>query len=385
MTTAIATRPAVNVIPWNERQLATMRRTIAVDATTDEFNMFIEYCMVKDLDPFVSEAILVIYGKNSQDPSKRKPTIITTQAGMRKMAERAGGYHPAMPGDTVWTYTPYHLERERLLAETPLIFEIEKRTARIAEINHNMPADPANPAGLVECRTVVYKHNKPVEGIALWSEFAPLTPHPDCFEWVSTGDYFQNRDGSQGKEKKRRRVKSGINPAHHMVLDMSGRWEKGSVGMLAKCANVNALKAAFPDHFDHKFDTEETVEHLRVSDATASELAEIGEQERRVNAVGQSKDEYAWTDGKGNDGIYPADKLGDQIMRTVRACQYREDFESLMDQRLNKEYFNRYWANHKNDALTVKAEFEAYGKALPAKPKPVIIEHEPAEGVPAHA
>lgn len=384
-STALAARTGANVIQWNERQLATMKRTIAVDATNDEFDMFVNYCIAKGLDPFTHDAILVIYGKGSKDQSKRKPTIITTQAGMRKMAARAGGYHPAKPGDTVWSINEYETERQRYLNEAARIFDKPARDARLLEINTNMPVDPVNPYGLVECRTKIYKHGEPVEGIAFWQEFAPLTPSPECFEWVGTGDYFENRDGSQGKERKRRRIKQGINPADHMILDTSGQWGSGGRNMLSKCANVNALKAGYPDQFDHRFQTEETMERMAVADRTASELAEIGEQERRQHAIGQSSDEYAWTDGKGSDGVYPANQFGDAVMRTVRACKYREDFDSLMAQRLNKEYFNRFWATHKNDALDVKAEFEAFADRLPKRPAAVTIDHDAQEGVPAHA
>lgn len=388
--TATALAPIRAHIPapvknWSEKEMATIRRTLAVDATADEFDMFIGYCRVKGLDPIKGEAILVVYGKASKE--RRKATIITTQAGYRTMAERAGGYHPAKPGDTVWTYTPYHLKRQQFLDEAGSIFIIEERKARLIEIEANMPAHPDNPDGLLECRTVIYKHGQPVAGIARWKAYAPLTPADDCFEWVGTGEYWTDKQGNPTtREKQRRKVKQGVNLNNNMVLDASGRWVKDGPGMLEKCATVHALKAAFPDTFDDKFNTEDTIEHMRVADLTASELAEIGEQERRQHAVGQSKDEYVWNDGsESGDAIYPAGQFGDAVLKSVRACKYIEDYIALTERRINKEFFNRFWANHKNDALDVKEAMDEIKDRLPTKPKPVTIEHEPAESVPAHA
>src|SRR5215831_10338094 len=78
---------------WSPRQLDTMKRTVAPDSTDLEFQMFLEYAIAKQLDPFVGQVILVIYNKDQ--PAKRKATIITTQAGTRVMAARCGNYRPA--------------------------------------------------------------------------------------------------------------------------------------------------------------------------------------------------------------------------------------------------------------------------------------------------
>jgi hypothetical protein len=388
----VPVRNNVAVIPWGEKQLATMRRQLANDATPDEFDMFIQYCIAQQLDPFQGHVILVVYNKSARDPAKRKPTIITTQQGMRVKADRCGNYHPAKPGDTTWTYTPYQLERQRWMDEVKVIRDGKDRTAKLAEIHENMPPDAANPAGLLECRTVIYKGGDPVEGIARWTAYAPLKPHDDCFELKPSGEYYKNKDGSQGREIMRRKPKAGVVLADHMVLDTSGRWGEDGEGMLQKCGTVHALKAGFPDHFGHRFETEETVEKLRVADLTASELADIGEQERRMNAIGASKDEYVWTDAAGLDGFHPAGAYGDVVLKSVRACKFREDFDRLMDQRLNQESFNRFWANHRADALDVKTAFEEYRDKLPRKPKVeatvatvTASEDREASPAPAHA
>lgn len=371
---------------WNSGEIGMMRRNLAPDATAGEFEMYLGYCQAKGLDPMKGDAILVVYGKDRKD--KRKATIITTQGGYRTIAARCGGYHPAKPADTVWTYTEMHLARQELLnAAVKQLKETLDRPAyleRVNAINTAMPPDPQNPFGLLECRTVIYKNGVPCEGIAFWSDFAPLKPDDACYEWVGTGETYAD----SGKEKRRKRIKPGINPLDHLVLDTSGQWGSASRNMLEKCASVKCLKAGFPDHFDDRYQTEETMARTAAEYRTFSELADIDEQERRQKAIGQnSKEEYQWSDLQGNDGIYPADKFGDAVLRTVRACQYYEDVERLKSLRLNTEYFRRFWAAHKNDGLDINIEIEKLRSKLPHKPAQaaVIIDHREDEGVPAHA
>jgi len=54
-TTAVA----LPSIAWSSRQLDTIKRTVAKDTNNDEFDLFIEYCKVKGLDPFSRQAIAV--------------------------------------------------------------------------------------------------------------------------------------------------------------------------------------------------------------------------------------------------------------------------------------------------------------------------------------
>jgi hypothetical protein len=349
-------------------------------ATEREFEEFIAYCRVTGLDPIKGEAILVVYGKGNN----RKCTIITTQAGLRTIAERCGGYHPAKPGDTVWTYTAYQIERQKWLDEAKVIRQRDEREKVLAEIADNMPPDATNPAGLLECRTIIYKHGQPVEGIALWTSYAPLTPHPDCFEMRDTGEFWQNKDGSPSNRKKLKKiVRPGINLADHMILETSGRWGVAGPDMLEKCANVRALKAAFPDQFGHQVIGEETFDKTIADTWTASELAEQGEIQRRQNAIGIGM--YAWPDEHGEVRHFKIGEIGDAILKSVRACQYREDFDKLFAMRVTQETMNLFWANKRNDALDVKAEFERIAEGLPRKPKTAPVAPEQVESGPASA
>ena len=144
---------------WSSRQLETMHRTICPDADDSEFQMFLEYAIAKRLDPFLGHIIMIVY-KTKKQGERRKPTIITTQAGCRVLAARCGDYSPAKPGDTLFTYTAHEIERQLLLDEAAKIFKKDERAARLADINENMPPDPANPSGIIKCETCNYKDGK---------------------------------------------------------------------------------------------------------------------------------------------------------------------------------------------------------------------------------
>jgi phage recombination protein Bet len=348
---------------WQPRQLETMRRTICPDATDSEFEMFIQYAIAKQLDPFLGHLIMIVYGdenkrrKQGEAPKRRKPTIITTQAGQRVLAARCGDYHPAKPGDTVYTYTAYELARQKKLGEIACVFAKDMRSALTQEFNDNMPADPNNPAGLLKVETKLYKGGEPVAGEAFWTEFAPLKADPNIYEWVPTGEVYED----SGKAINRRQLKEGMNPADHMILDTSGQWGKMARVMLSKCATVRGLTAGWPEHWAG-VETEETMAKTIASDWTAAEMIEIEQSERRAKAVGMSKDEYPWVDHQGTLVFVAAGAYGDTVLTAARNASTLDELASM--QLRNREGMTRFWAMHKADALDVKAEIDCIAKGL---------------------
>src|SRR5689334_19561587 len=140
---------------WTPRQIDTIRRTVAADTDGAEFDLFMEYARVKGLDPFSKQIIAIVFSKDN--PKKRRLSIVVTQDGQRVLAARCGDYHPAKPGDTVYTYTDLQIERARLLAEAAKIFKKTEREDRIRDINENVPPDPTNPAGILKVETKLWK------------------------------------------------------------------------------------------------------------------------------------------------------------------------------------------------------------------------------------
>jgi phage recombination protein Bet len=357
MSNDLTTRGNAPAINWTPQQLVTIKQTVARDTNELEFNLFIEYAKVKGLDPFSKQVVAIVFNKD--DDKKRQMSIVTTQEGLRVLAARCGDYHPAKPGDTEFVLTDYEIERKRLLAEAAKVFNIKERTAKLVEINENMPPDAKNPAGIVLCRTTLWKAGQPVAGETHWDEFAPLRPSNDCFEWVDSGETWKD----SGKPKKRRQIKKGVNPKDHMVLDDSGQWYKMAHVMIGKCATMQALRAGWPAIYNGVY-AEEEFDRARVIDLTASEYVEMAETERRAHAVGMAKDEFSFVSPEGDLHFVPSGQYADHVIRGVCTCKTLKEFEAMKVR--NREGMNRYWAMHKDDALLLKKEIERIAKSLPA-------------------
>ena len=78
-------------------QLALIRRTVAKDTNETEFNLFVEMCKARGLNPLLRHAFAQVYNK---DPKKdkdgnlvqkeRQLVIVVSREGQRALAERTG-------------------------------------------------------------------------------------------------------------------------------------------------------------------------------------------------------------------------------------------------------------------------------------------------------
>jgi phage recombination protein Bet len=312
---------------WTPRQLATIKQTVASDTNDIEFDLFIEYAKAKRLDPFSKQIIAVVYSKD--DPKKRKMTIIVTQDGQRVLASRCRDYRPAET-------EPEFVYRDDLKG-------------------------PTNPLGIEKCTVKLWKQDNtnawhPVIGWAYWTDYAPIKTSGDAFEWVETGETYQD----SGKPKKRKQLKAGADISKMQALDDSGNWAKMPRVMLAKCANMVALRSGWPETFDGVY-AEEEMEHVQVQDRTASEMVEMEREQRRMKTIAMSDDEYPFVDATGHLSFVHAGRYADHIIQHARNCATADELESLKVR--NREGLQRFWARHKDDALAVRKEMDA----IPAK------------------
>jgi len=168
---------------YNPRDLALIRRTVAIDTTDDEFALFIHWARSLRLDPLRRQVHAFLFHK--QDPKKRRLSLVTSIEGFRAIAARTGNYRPD-----------------------------ENEPSFIAD--DALKAD-INPAGLISCAVRVwqYAHGQwfPITGVARWDEFAPIKT-----VWVDN------------------------QPTDRKVLDKSGRWADMPFLMLAKCAEAQAIR-----------------------------------------------------------------------------------------------------------------------------------------------
>lgn len=298
-----------SAMPWTGRQLDTIKRTVAVDTNDEEFSLFIEYARAKHLDPFSKQIIAVVYSKN--DPAKRKLTIIVTQEGQRVLAARCRDYRPA---------------------ETEPEFTYDEALK-----------GPTNPLGIEKATVTLWKQDNagtwyPVKGWAFWAEYAPTKE-----EWAF--------DPETQKRK----------PTGKISLDTSGNWAKMPRAMLAKCANMVALRAGWPETFSNVY-SEEEVDRERVMDLTASEMVEQEREDRRKKFIAMSDDEYPFVGADGILSFIPAGRYGDHVIAAARACTSLADFDGMKTR--NRDGLQRFWAVHKDDALAVSAELEKVRAAL---------------------
>lgn len=172
--TNVATLPTATL---SGQQLQLIRRTIANDCNDAEFDLFMAAARAAGLDPFRKQISPLVFNKKNSD--KRRMSIITTIDGLRVIAARSGRYRP---------------DEE----EPDFTFDPEEK-------------GPTNPLGLVKAKVRIFIDDKPVTGVAYWSEFAPISE-----EWK------ESEDG-------RRR------PTGKMVLDTGCNWGRMPRVMLAKC------------------------------------------------------------------------------------------------------------------------------------------------------
>lgn len=290
-------------------QLDVVKRTIAKDCNSNEFDLFISAANRYRLDPFRRQITPVIFSKD--DPKKRSMTIIMSRDGYRCIASRCGDYRPASD-PAQFTYN------NDLVSQT-------------------------NPKGIVSVVVKLWKQDKktrewfPVVGEADWDEFAPLKK-----EWAWNEQRGKNLP--TGKE----------------ILDDSGQWAKMPKLMIAKCAESQALRAGWPEEFSGIYGEEEMAKAIQ-DDLTASQMAEIGRQER-VESVLKFKGSVPVNFGEGIHFI-EAGKYYDAWMAKIN--EHKDNphlIMTLKDQ--NRECLLQFWNVEKDAALELKKEFEKIEKKI---------------------
>lgn len=314
-----------SAMPWTGRQLDTIKRTVAKDTNDDEFNLFLEYARVKQLDPFSKQVIAIVFSKN--DEAKRQMTIITTQDGCRVLASRCRDYRPEE-------------------AKPDYIYDPALK-------------GPANPLGIVECSVTLWKQDNagkwhPVNGTAYWDEFVPLKTSDAAFEWIDTGEFWPNKDGSPGnRPKKRKQMREGA--VLEQTVDSSGLWAKMPRNQIAKCARMQALRGGWPETFSGVYAPEE-MDRAVAQDLTASEMVEMEREDRRKKSIAMGNDEIPFVDHEGTLRFIPAGRYGDDLIVVARNCSTIDQINGMMIR--NKLGMQRYWVSHKDDALQVRQELD---------------------------
>jgi phage recombination protein Bet len=295
---------AITTFGLTSSQLSLVKSTIAKDCNQDEFNLFMEAAKSYGLDPFRTQILPMVFGKNARDQSKRRLSIIVARDGLRVIAQRCKNYRPAS-------------EKAEWEIDPDLI-------------------GPLNPKGLVSCTVYLWQQDArgdwfKVKGEAEWDEFAPIAE-----EWA---------EDQQGKRR----------PTGNKTLDASGNWAKMPKVMLEKCAEAQALRAGWPDQFGSIY-AEEEMDRAKVIDLTATEIVDAESEERRMRAIGAADSiTVTWGDGWALESV-PVGQFADRAAEFIRET---EPVTLAKWRDANRVGLNEFWAKAPNDALAIKQMVEA--------------------------
>lgn len=320
------------IMSYSGKQLELIRRTVANDCNTDEFDMFIEVARLRGLNPFLKQIYAFVFSKD--DAKKRKLSIVTSIDGYRLIASRCHDYRP-------------------------------DENAPECTIDESL-ISTENPAGIVKCVVKCWKFgpdNKwyPVAGEAHWDEFAPLKETAEEYDYIETGEVWAD----SGKPKKRKVPKAGS----IISREPDGKWATMPHIMLSKCAEAQALRKGWPEDFSGVY-VQEEMDRSRVADVTASEAVEAYEGDRRLQLTGGIDTIcVVWDPGKPMEAI-PMGTFADGVLARL------PHFTSLSDltgwKETNRVALNHFWAKSKSDALELKKHIEKREAELRAPvPKPV--------------
>lgn len=304
---------AITKFDLSPKQITLVKTTIAKDTNDEEFNLFMEVARAKGLDPFLGQIIPMVFSK--KDAAKRKMTIIITRDGQRVIAQRCGDYRPASKAPQ------YETDREMI--------------------------SPLNPQGIISATVYLWKQDQKtgdwyeVAGQAFWEEFAPIKD-----EWA------QNESGRNYKTGKQ-------------TLDDSGNWCRMPRLMIAKCAEMQALRAGWPEQFTGLYGEEE-MDRAKVLDLSASEIVEHDLEEIRLRTIG-GKDALTvwWGDGFALENVQD----GQFFDRVVEHISQSDGNAVAKWEDANRASLQIFWARHPGDALELRKRIDAAKERKAMDPK----------------
>lgn len=278
-------------------QLALVKRTVAADCNEVEFDLFMAVAQSKGLDPFTKQISAIVFNKDKAD--KRKMAIITTIDGFRVIAERTGQYHPD-DDEPEFTCDP----------------EIK---------------GPLNPLGLVKAKVKVFKDGRPAPGVAYWEEFAPIKD-----EWA---------ENDAGKWK----------PTGKQTLDTGGNWGKMPRVMLAKCAEAQALRKAFPERLSGLYEGAE-FDRVQAAETLPSEMIAIEDRNQRLARIGGASGILFQMFPNAPLEAVPLGQVFDTVAARVKEIESGELLAWF--ENANRVPLQEFWARAAGDALELKKRIE---------------------------
>lgn len=274
------------------------------DCNEVEFNQFMHVSAQLGLDPLRKQIYAFVFNKDK--PDRRRMSIIVGIDGFRSVAKRSREYRPDTRAPR-YSYDPALVDEAK------------------------------NPLGLISAEVSVFQFSHDawheVTAVAYWDEFAPIV---EGGKWVS---------GEDGRRSFKKDGTMQLDPAKET-------WRKMPRVMLAKCAEAQAIRRAWPEDLSAVYADEE-IDRAKTIDLTATEIAEKANVESRLALIGGA-DSILFDMGDGLERV-PLGKAADMILERFKTMQ---PHEVLQWRNTNKVTFNEFWARNKTDALGVKKEIE---------------------------
>lgn len=314
---------------YTGHQLDLIKRTVAADCNDSEFDLFITVAKRTGLDPFRKQIYAVVYSKD--DAAKRKMTLITGIDGMRSIAARSGRYRPDEDEPT------YTYDETLKGPENPL--GLVKASLRI------WIADAAREGGW-----------RPVAGVAYWDEFAPIKDDStEGFRWVDTGETWPDT----GKPKRRKVMNEGGELVR--TVDAKTQWPKMPRVMLAKCAEAQALRKAFPEDLSALYERAEMDQAIE-GELLPSESVGSYQAEDRMLRIGSAGGIIFQLFPNAPLESIPLGKVFDRVEEAVRGYTIADQIRWFAS--ANTQPLREYWARSPGDALALKKIIEGVTDAL---------------------
>jgi len=307
------------LLEFSRGQLQVIRTMCAKDCNSLEFDLFLEMCKARGLNPLLKHIYAMVLNKDK--PDKRQLTIIVSVEGQRHIANRKGDYRP------------------------------DDKVPRF-ETDSDLKDPLTNPIGLISAEVGCYIHRHGgwhyVPHIAYWEEYSPTIE-----EWAE--------DPATGQRR----------PTGRIVLDpRKGNWKKMPRIMLAKCAEFGALRKAFPDDFGGLYGEEE-VDRAHSIDLTASEILAEAAQEERIKRIGGTGFIMDWMAGGPLESV-PAGQFVDRCLAWLRDAEGSPETIAAWESR-NNAAFKQFWGTNPGDALALRVKIDKAKAVLAPEAEPVPV------------
>ena len=300
---------------FSARQIKLIRDTVARDLTPDEFDLFLAVAKRAGLDPFRKQISAIVFNKNAKDQSKRRVAYLTSIDGLRVIAARSRRYRPD---------------------DDEAEFEFD-----------DAEKGPLNPTGLFKAKVKVFLRDEGlngewhrVPGVAYWHEYAPITE-----EWAE--------DERTGKRK----------PTGNFVFDEKSTWGRMPRVMLAKCAEAQALRRAFPEDLSNLYDSSE-FDRSKAEDLNPSEMITVLETQDRLQRVGAYGAILFQMFPNSPLESIPRGQVFDRVIEVIEGFTLPAQIRWFTE--TNQRSMQEFWAHAKTDALELKKRIEAVRERLDA-------------------